>query len=112
MTSGSSSQPVIHPSVKKLIGKSPAFDKQEEEKDDKITTSPVQECVSENVKVPRYVPPLLPGPVIAAPIRGEHLCLKKKLVIGNVSRWIPVSERDDSASHKWMVISAYILSYF
>lgn len=110
MTSASSSQPVIHPSVKKLIGKSPAFEKLEEEQEqekkekDKITTSPVQECVSENVKVPRYVPPLLPGPVIAAPIRGEHLCLKKKLVIGNVSRWIPVSERDDSASHKWMVI--------
>jgi hypothetical protein len=61
-------------------------------------------CASESVKIPRYIPPKLPERVVAAaPVRGELHYLKKKLIIGNVSRWIPVSERDDTASHKWMV---------
>ena len=58
---------------------------------------------SEPQKIPRYIPPKLPDGIVAVPVRREHQCLKKKLIIGNVSKWIPVSERDDSASHKWMV---------
>ena len=60
---------------------------------------------TEILKVPRYIPPNLPPEkVVSEPIRGGRYCVKKKIVIGNVSRWIPVSERDDSASHKWMVL--------
>ncbi|XP_057375564.1 YEATS domain-containing protein 2-like isoform X2 [Daphnia carinata] len=58
---------------------------------------------SESIKVPRYIPPKLPERIVATPVRGELHCIKKKLIIGNISRWIPVSERDDTASHKWMV---------
>ena len=61
------------------------------------------------MKIPRYIPPKVPAEKIItapAPVRGERYCQLKKLVVGNVSRWIPVSERDDSdkASHKWMVL--------
>lgn len=56
-----------------------------------------------SIKLPRYIPPALPERVIAGPVRGELHWVKKKLIVGNISRWIPVAERDDTASHKWMV---------
>ena len=96
LTGASSSQPVIHPAVKNLLGKRP-------KEEDKCSDAP-ERSTSECLKVPRYIPPKLPEKFhIPATLRGERYNVKKRLVIGNVSKWIPVSERDDSASHKWMV---------
>ena len=63
----------------------------------------VNTTAAENIKFPRYLPPKIPEKIVAVPVRGEQHYLKKKLVVGNVSKWIPISDRDDTASHKWMV---------
>ena len=95
-------QPVIHPAVKAIVGKKP---KDCDIKQEAPIPAPAKPLPTHEVlKVPRYVPPHLPETVVAgAPIRGKRHCVKKKLIVGNVSKWIPVEERDDSASHKWMV---------
>ena len=108
--SSSSVQSEMHPAVKSMLGKRPAV----QPPSSTMTVPPSEELIAnsnttnlattnENLKIPRYIPPTLPEQPIAAPVRGEFHCSKKKLVIGNVSRWIPISERDDTASHKWMV---------
>ena len=95
----------MHPAVKSMLGKRPI--KMPQPSPSVSSTSveeiPSSTSTSENVKIPRYIPPKLPERIVALPESGEHNYLKKKLIIGNVSRWIPVSERDDTASHKWMV---------
>ena len=91
-------QPVIHPAIKSHIGKKP---KENGEKPEEAVSN--QFPTSEALKVPRYIPPKIPETIVGAPIRGERYCIKKKLIIGNVSKWIQVSERDDGATHKWMV---------
>ena len=103
---GGSQQPVIHPAVKQMIGKRP--------KSTEETVSPTppkqDSCnlpTSEKLKVPRYIPPNIPETLVQGPIRGERHCIKKKLVIGNVSRWIPIAERVGNHTHRWMV-SFYI----
>ena len=100
-------QASIHPAVKSFVGKRPkkVFDNQQVSQDD--ANAPNEEKTElDTLKVPRYIPPKIPGKIITAPVRGaERYCQLKKLVVGNVSRWIPVSDRDDcdKASHKWMV---------
>ncbi|XP_026275146.1 YEATS domain-containing protein 2 [Frankliniella occidentalis] len=62
---------------------------------------------SKEKKVPRYIPPKpKPKPIIGSgsePVRGGQNKVKTILVVGNVSKWLPLDMRDDSASHKWMV---------
>lgn len=99
-------QPVIHPAVKKLVGKRAVGNAecaQTEHPTVCLENSNETLTKSIEVKVPRYIPPQLPERVLAAPVRGEHCYQKKKIIVGNVSKWIPVCDRDDSASHKWMV---------
>lgn len=94
----------MHPAVKNIVGKRPikmATISQDTPPEEVQATTSVSS--SESMKIPRYIPPKLPEQIVAAPVRGELHFLKKKLVIGNISRWIPISERDDTASHKWMV---------
>lgn len=111
-TIGTSSQSVLHPAIKKHVGKVPLERMHELRKTDDQHVSADQENFAavplaieglNTLKVPRYIPPKLPDEIVAVPVRGEHRFMKKKLIIGNVSRWIPVAERDDCASHKWMV---------
>lgn len=54
-------------------------------------------------KIPRYVPPKsgLPEPV--CPSRGVRHKVRKRIVIGNISKWIPPDWREDAASHKWTI---------
>ena len=121
------SEPTIHPAVKKVIGKRPlgvqpcnhaeipesTAETSQEEGDSPATQEELKS--STGIKVPRYVPPKLPEVIAAVPVRGEHRCSRKKLHIGNVSKWIPVSERTDNSSHRWMVITVLkiiqIISY-
>lgn len=35
--------------------------------------------------------------------RGSHLKTKRRIVVGNVSKWIPPGEREDMSTHKWMI---------
>lgn len=56
-------------------------------------------------KVPRYVPPKSSVPENSAqPSRGDRHKVRKRIVVGNISRWIPPEWRDDSeATHKWTI---------
>ena len=56
--------------------------------------------------VPGYVPPLpRPEDLASAPAapRGERHKVKRRLVVGNVSKWIACDQREDLATHKWML---------
>ena len=54
--------------------------------------------------MPRYVPPLEPVCPLAPPApRAAHLKFKQRLIVGNVSRYLAEEEREDGATHKWMV---------
>lgn len=54
-------------------------------------------------KVPRYVPPKSSVPENnARPSRGDRHKVYKRIIVGNISKWIPPDWRDNSdASHKW-----------
>ena len=52
-------------------------------------------------KVPRYVPPKNAIPEPACPSRGVHHKVRKRIVVGNISKWIPPDWREDKTSHKW-----------
>lgn len=102
----STSQADMHPAVKNIVGKRPikmATVSQDISAPTEEVPATTNASSIESIKIPRYIPPKLPEQIVAAPVRGELHFLKKKLIIGNISRWIPISERDDTASHKWMV---------
>ena len=111
----SASQTTMHPAVKNMLGKRPVkmadFINVSVGQTEEVSRNSANSPTIESLKIPRYIPPKLPDRIVAAPVRGELHCLKKKLIIGNVSRWIPVSERDDTASHKWMVTQFWNLFY-
>ncbi|KAG7200954.1 hypothetical protein KM043_003314 [Ampulex compressa] len=52
-------------------------------------------------KVPRYVPPKNNIPEPPCPFRDLRHKVKKRIIIGNISKWIPPDWREDAASHKW-----------
>ncbi|XP_069692593.1 uncharacterized protein D12 isoform X2 [Periplaneta americana] len=101
----------IHPAVKKLIGKEPCSWGPLHQRPskyrplDKEQTSPIKEEEPREPvnKVPRYIPPKSSTSAPStSPCRGVHK-VKKRIVIGNISKWVPVDTREDSASHKWMM---------
>ncbi|XP_076292514.1 YEATS domain containing 2 homolog D12 [Lasioglossum baleicum] len=52
-------------------------------------------------KIPRYIPPKSGIPEAPCPSRGTRHKVRKRIIIGNISKWIPPEWRDDAASHKW-----------
>ncbi|XP_024873967.1 YEATS domain-containing protein 2 [Temnothorax curvispinosus] len=52
-------------------------------------------------KIPRYVPPKSSVPEKACPSRGNSHKVRKRIVVGNISKWIPPDWREDASSHKW-----------
>ncbi|XP_012274061.1 YEATS domain-containing protein 2 [Orussus abietinus] len=54
-------------------------------------------------KIPRYIPPKCTLPEPSCPSRGIHHKIRRRVVVGNVSKWIPPDWREDGVSHKWMV---------
>lgn len=54
-------------------------------------------------KIPRYIPPRSNVPVVTSPARGVRHKVRKRIVVGNISKWIPPDWREDGASHKWMM---------
>ncbi|XP_011051925.1 PREDICTED: YEATS domain-containing protein 2 isoform X3 [Acromyrmex echinatior] len=51
-------------------------------------------------KIPRYVPPKSSLPE-KSPSRGNSHKVRKRIVVGNISKWIPPDWREDASSHKW-----------
>lgn len=52
-------------------------------------------------KIPRYVPPKSSMPEKTCPARGNSHKVRKRIIVGNISKWIPPGWREDAASHKW-----------
>ncbi|CAK9801294.1 YEATS domain-containing protein 2 [Anthophora plagiata] len=52
-------------------------------------------------KIPRYIPPKSGVPESQCPSRGIRHKVRKRIIIGNISKWIPPEWREDAASHKW-----------
>nr|XP_003707125.1 PREDICTED: YEATS domain-containing protein 2 [Megachile rotundata]XP_012149601.1 PREDICTED: YEATS domain-containing protein 2 [Megachile rotundata]XP_012149602.1 PREDICTED: YEATS domain-containing protein 2 [Megachile rotundata]XP_012149603.1 PREDICTED: YEATS domain-containing protein 2 [Megachile rotundata]XP_012149605.1 PREDICTED: YEATS domain-containing protein 2 [Megachile rotundata] len=52
-------------------------------------------------KIPRYIPPKSGIPESEYPSRGIRHKVRKRIIIGNISKWIPPEWREDAASHKW-----------
>nr|XP_031845887.1 uncharacterized protein LOC116432746 isoform X1 [Nomia melanderi] len=52
-------------------------------------------------KIPRYIPPKSGIPEPPCPSRGIRHKTRKRIIIGNISKWIPPEWREDAASHKW-----------
>jgi len=119
-----SSHDSIHPEVKSLVaGKRPKTTRSTTAE----TAPPANALVSLRVKeepqdgevaaaaeggvsaedLPGYVAPLAKKidvtDVMAEPRSGLQPKAKRRFVIGNVSKWIECSEREDSSTHKWML---------
>ena len=140
---GESQQTLIHPAVKKLIGKSPrriktqfidvaipstskdprfldpgppstsknSLDFSENKKNENLERDCKEQTAKRShsdssereppKKIPRYVPPKSAIPEPPCPSRGVHHKVRKRIVVGNISKWIPPDWREDAASHKW-----------
>ncbi|PSN53604.1 YEATS domain-containing protein 2, partial [Blattella germanica] len=99
-------QKPIHPAVKKLIGKEPRNWEPLNQRPSKyrpLQGNPLPEPILQDLqpvtKVPRYIPPKMPPR--STPLVPTSFV--EMIVIGNISKWVPVDTREDSASHKWMM---------
>lgn len=54
-------------------------------------------------KVPRYIPPKSSTPAQTGPSRGNSHKIRKRIIVGNISKWIPPDWREDASSHKWTI---------
>jgi len=52
-------------------------------------------------KVPRYMPPKSNILEDTCPLRGSNHKVRKRIIVGNISKWIPPDWREDASSHKW-----------
>lgn len=64
---------------------------------------PTQNEAGPPKKIPRYVPPKSGVPEPQIPSRGVRHKARKRIVVGNISKWIPPDWREDEATHKWTV---------
>ena len=64
------------------------------------------------IAVPVYVPPIIKTETNPLPEpRSAHLKVKRRIIIGNVSKWIPPDDREDMSTHKWYFIHFAFLDY-
>ncbi|KZC05694.1 YEATS domain-containing protein 2 [Dufourea novaeangliae] len=125
---GEGRQTQIHPAIKQLIGKSPKiYDtslvatsaecplntvdglalKSKESEKEVSEDCPLKKRNNETdeesrpKKIPRYIPPKCGVPESPYPSRGIRHKVRKRIIIGNISKWIPPEWREDAASHKW-----------
>lgn len=112
----SKEQSRIHPAVKKLLGTSKqedfALDMEVPETLSAASTLVQPVAIDTEKKAtqvmlskhPRYIAPLdKPGTFSKSPPRSSSSKVKKRIVVGNVSKWIHADFRDDAATHKWMI---------
>ncbi|KAK1129907.1 hypothetical protein K0M31_019608 [Melipona bicolor] len=128
---GESKQTQIHPAIKQLIGKSPKLTDSlvASGSNSDLTASQSVSTSSSSIisgtkqiskqgrlekrnneardedsrpkKIPRYIPPKSGIPESQCPSRGTRHKTRKRIIIGNISKWIPPEWREDAASHKW-----------
>lgn len=112
----SKEQSRIHPAVKKLLGtkKQEDFVLDMEVPETLSAASAHVQPVAVDIekkatqimlsKQPRYIAPLdKPGMVNKSPPRASNMKVKRRIVVGNVSKWIHADFRDDASTHKWMI---------
>ncbi|XP_046565170.1 YEATS domain-containing protein 2-like [Haliotis rubra] len=113
--------PSIHPTVKTRLGKAPATVTSNTAHDGEFETGSdvwPQDHLMESEKTPSAtdgsssVKPLESAPpsIILSPdkivdTRGARFKIKKKIIVGNISKFIPLERREvnDQSTHKWMV---------
>ncbi|KOX81260.1 YEATS domain-containing protein 2 [Melipona quadrifasciata] len=128
---GEPKQTQIHPAIKQLIGKSPKLTDslvasgsnsdltvsqsvstssssiiggtKQISKQDRLEkrNNEARDEDSRPKKIPRYIPPKSGIPESQCPSRGTRHKTRKRIIIGNISKWIPPEWREDAASHKW-----------
>ncbi|KAK3578804.1 hypothetical protein CHS0354_030223 [Potamilus streckersoni] len=120
--SSTCSAPSIHPAVKELIGKAPrhAAETQAGMKQENSTSQNLPDCNTDTIlhtpndtsQHENSVQKKSSNMVKVAEVnnsqtekRAGRFKVKKRIVVGNISRYIPVDKRDenDQATHKWMV---------
>lgn len=106
----------IHPAIKKLIGKSPlAYEPHRTRTQSQFVSTKLkeEEQTAEISEKNNYQEnSTLIGDIshctdadsaaVINPIRNRQK-LKYQIVVGNISKWIPVNNSRDSSTHKWMV---------
>ena len=109
----------IHPAVRTLIGGKRPKEKDEKDKERQETEEKEKEAQTEESSssslpneapsasplpsvIPGYIPPKPVDTGVRDP-RGIHHKFKLRIVVGNVSKWIQCDQREDQATHKWMI---------
>jgi len=98
--------PSIHPAASVLVqGKRPRYGQKQSEEEGPLTKVKIeQDPLTSSSIVPIFVPPKpKPGQPTTSEPRGSHLKVKRRIIVGNVSRWIPTDDREDHSTHKWML---------
>ncbi|XP_067686752.1 uncharacterized protein [Haliotis asinina] len=113
--------PSIHPTVKTRLGKVPATITSNTAHDRELETGPdvrPQDHLMEHEKTPSVTdrsssnkplesapPSVLLSPDKIVDSRGARFKIKKKIIVGNISKFIPLERREvnDQSTHKWMV---------
>ena len=92
--------PSIHPAVN-VRGKRP----REFPAPKVVKAEPVDPLEPVDIAVPVYVPPKPKNLVAPVPEpRGAHLKVKRRIIVGNVSKWLnPEDRSEDMSTHKWMI---------
>ncbi|KAG8236823.1 hypothetical protein J437_LFUL017280 [Ladona fulva] len=104
-----SSKKSMHPAVAGLHKDSPDDERSEGRSEETCVSdsclSKSEDGTSQVTKVPRYIPPVSKKDpkLTTSPTRGSHCKMKQRIIVGNVSRWIPPESREDGATHKWMI---------
>ncbi|XP_046357383.2 YEATS domain-containing protein 2-like [Haliotis rufescens] len=116
-----SQPPSIHPTVKARLGKAPATVTSSAAHDGERETgtdvrpqdqlmgneeAPAGADASSSDKQVQPVPPsVLLSPDKIVDTRGARFKIKKKIIVGNISKFIPLEHREvnDQSTHKWMV---------
>lgn len=112
------SQERIHPAIKKLIGKSPlTYEPHRTRTQSQFVSTKVKEEQNAEISEKNNYQDLknenstLIGDIshctdadsaLLNPIRNRQK-LKYQIVVGNISKWIPMNNSRDSSTHKWMV---------
>ncbi|GLV34047.1 D12 [Carabus blaptoides fortunei] len=105
------SQERIHPAIKKIIGKRPLTyephrTRTQSQFVSKLKEEPTAEISEENS--PQNSKPLIGDISYCNDVDSAHRIrnrqkVKYQIVVGNISKWIPMENSRDSSTHKWMV---------
>lgn len=100
----------IHPAVKRLIGKNASFNFSSSRRSKPIIKNEICSENETNDEVNSRVPSAAAAAVV---VNGESSSScdsvrnrrkrKYRLVVGNISKYMPAKNREDNSTHKWMI---------